>query len=78
MVGLGVGLAPQVDQPAATGSKTTATADQRPALVQTLDGVRDWLSEWRQWANTQTNRRAQSSLATSPSPSLLWSTRRPL
>ena len=49
-----------VDEPAATGNKTTAAADQRPALVKTLDGFRDWLSEWRQWAHTQTNRRAQS------------------
>jgi hypothetical protein len=75
-----------VDQPAATGNKTAAAADQRPALVKTLDGFRDWLSEWRQWAHTQTNRRAQSASTTldpirhpDPSPTLPSpSTRSPL
>ena len=66
-----------VDQPAATDNKTATAADQRPALVKTLDGFRDWLSEWRQWAHTQTNRRAQSASTTldprrhpDPSPTL--------
>jgi hypothetical protein len=75
-----------VDQPAATGNKTAAAADQRPALVQTLDGFRDWLGEWRQWAHAQTNRRAQSAATAldpsphpRPSPALLSpSTRSPL
>jgi hypothetical protein len=75
-----------VDQPAATGNKTTAAVDQRPALVKTLDGFWDWLSEWRQWAHTQTNRQAQSAATTlnpirypDPSPTLPSpSTRSPL
>ena len=53
-----------VDQ-APTGGKRAAV-DQRPALVKTLDGFRDWLGEWRQWARTETDRRGQSS-----SPTLL-------
>jgi hypothetical protein len=56
-----------VDQPAATGSKTAA-ADQRPALVKTLDGFRDWLSEWRDWAHREGDRRSRSSAITAPSP----------
>ena len=74
-----------VNQPAAS-NKTTAAADQRPALVKTLDGFRDWLSEWRQWAHTQTNRQAQSAATAldprrhpDPSPTLASpSTRSPL
>jgi hypothetical protein len=64
-----------VDQPP-TGGKTAGTApDQRPALVKTLDGVRDWLGEWRSWARTEHDRRAHSSPAT---PGLSPATRRPL
>jgi hypothetical protein len=74
-----------VDQPAATHNKTAAAADQRPALVKTLDGFRDWLSEWRQWAHTQTNRQAESAATAldprrhqTPSPTLVSpSTRSP-
>ena len=37
-----------LDQPAAAGGKTASAApDQRPALVKTIDGFRDWLSQWR-------------------------------
>jgi hypothetical protein len=50
-----------VDQPPAAGAKTaSATADQRPALVKTIDGFRDWLGEWWSWARTKTNRRARA------------------
>jgi hypothetical protein len=76
-----------VDQ-APTGSKrASAASDQRPALVKTIDGFRDWLSQWRAWARTETDRRPQSSSATFPdptgqamahSPALPSSTRRPL
>jgi hypothetical protein len=57
---------------------TRAAVDQRPALVKTIDGFRDWLSEWRAWARTETDRRAQSSSATTPSAVLSPSTRRPM
>jgi len=47
-----------VDQTPAAGSQQTSTArDQRPALVKTLDGLRDWLGEWRTWARTEHDRR---------------------
>ena len=62
---------------APTGGKRAAV-DQRPALVKTIDGFRDWLDQWRDWAHTETDRRAQSSSATTPSAALSPSTRRPL
>ena len=64
-----------IDQaPAASGQQASAR-DQRPALVKTLDGFRDWLGEWRTWARTENDRRAQS-LPTAPG--LSPATRRPL
>jgi hypothetical protein len=64
-----------VDQ-APTGSKTSAVPDQRPALVKTIDGFGDWLSQWREWARKETDRRGESSTTT---PALSPpSTRRPL
>jgi hypothetical protein len=50
-----------VDRPPTSGKAASATADQRPALVKTIDGLRDWLDEWRQWARKQTDHRAQAS-----------------
>ena len=66
-----------VDQPPAASGGSTASAvpDQRPALVKTIDGFRDWLSEWREWADKQTDRPGQ---AATPTPGLFPSTRRPL
>ena len=75
-----------LDQPPATGGTTaSAAADQRPALLKTIDGFGDWLSQWRDWARKETNRRPDSSatlpdppgqeMAPSPEPSS--STRRP-
>jgi len=61
----------------AAGKTASATADQRPALIKTIDGFRDWLSEWREWASKETDRRAQLS-PTVPAPALSPSTRRPL
>ena len=57
---------------------TTASAahDQRPALIKTIDSFRDWLDQWRTWARTETNRRAQASPTTTPA--LSPTTRRPL
>ena len=66
-----------LDQPPAASDKTThAAPDQRPALIKTIDGFRDWLREWRQWADKQTDRNDQA--ATSLAPTLSPSTRRPL
>jgi hypothetical protein len=42
-----------LDEPAAPTSQASIVPDQRPALVKTIDSVRDWLSEWRAWARTQ-------------------------
>jgi hypothetical protein len=75
-----------VDQPSTAGGTTaSAAADQRPALVKTIDGFRDWLSQWRQWARTETSHRARAESsavdrgrARSPSPAVSPSTRRPL
>jgi hypothetical protein len=54
---------------ASTGTKqASAVPDQRPALFKTIDGFRDWLSQWRDWARTETDRRPQSSPATFPDP----------
>ena len=50
-----------VDQPAAATKKAGVVSDQRPALVKSIDSFRDWLSEWRQWASKETDRRAQAS-----------------
>ena len=76
-----------VDQAPSGGKRASAASDQRPALVKTIDGFRDWLSQWREWARKETDRRPQSSpatlpnpsgQATAPSPALSPSTRRPL
>jgi hypothetical protein len=42
----------------------SAAADQRPALVKTVDGFRDWLDQWRQWARKETDRRTQAASTT--------------
>jgi hypothetical protein len=60
---------------APTGTNRAAV-DQRPALVKTIDGFGDWLSQWRDWAHKETDRRSQSS-STTPALSPP-STRRPL
>jgi hypothetical protein len=57
-----------VDQAPAGGKRASAVPDQRPALVRTIDGFRDWLSQWRDWARKETDRRPQSSPATLPAP----------
>jgi hypothetical protein len=65
-------------QPPAGAEQASAAADQRPALVKTVDGFWDWLSEWRAWVHKETNRRAHSASATSPAPPPPSATRRPL
>jgi len=66
-----------IDQPTASRRASTA-ADQRPALLKTIDGFRDWLTEWRDWALKETDRRARAestaldqdlTLVPSPAPS---------
>ena len=66
-----------VDQPR-TGKTASASSDQRPALVKVVDGFRDWLGEWREWARKQTDRRGQADPTSNPASVLLPSTRRPL
>jgi hypothetical protein len=66
------------NQPTAGAEQASTAADQRPALVKTLDGFGDWLSEWRAWIRKETHRRAQSAPATAPAPPPPASTRRPL
>jgi hypothetical protein len=69
-----------------TGAKQASAApDQRPALVKTLDGFRDWLAGWWQWADREYDRRTRPSTtatptgqAMAPSPAAPASTRRPL
>jgi hypothetical protein len=57
-----------VDPTPTAGGKTASNVpDQRPALVKTIDGFGDWLSEWRAWARKETDR-PQSSSATVPDP----------
>jgi hypothetical protein len=67
-----------LDQAPTGGKHASNLPDQRPALVKTIDGFGDWLSQWRDWARKETDRRAQSPSTASASPPLLWSTRRPL
>jgi len=50
--------------PPASTKQASAAADQRPALVKTIDGFRDWLGEWRQWARTERDRRDQAAPTT--------------
>ena len=50
--------------PPASSKQASAAADQRPALVKTIDGFWDWLGEWRQWARTERDRRDQAAPTT--------------
>ena len=68
-----------LDHAPPVGKQTSTTRDQRPALIKTIDSFGDWLSQWRDWAGKETDRRAQSSPAVpAPAPALSPSTRRPL
>jgi hypothetical protein len=57
-----------VNQAPTGGKRASDLRDQRPALVKTIDGFRDWLSQWREWARKETDRRGQPSSATLPAP----------
>jgi hypothetical protein len=71
------------DQPPTDDAQASVAPDHRPALVKTLDGVRDWLAGWWHWADREYDRRTQplsttaKGEATAPSPAGLSSTRRP-
>jgi hypothetical protein len=72
-----------VSPPPANSKQASAAADQRPALVKIIDGFRDWLGEWRQWARTERDRRDQAAVTTLDrsrltSPASSSSTRSPL
>ena len=73
--GVPIDQASAADKPTA-GKQASNLRDQRPALVKTIDGFGDWLSQWRDWARTETDRRAHSSPATPAAPPLPSSTRR--
>jgi hypothetical protein len=57
-----------LDQAPTGDKKAASVGDQRPALVKTIDGFHDWLSQWRDWARKETDRRGQSSSAILPDP----------
>jgi len=73
------------DQPPVDGAQASVAPDHRPALVKTLDGVREWLAGWWQWADREYDRRTQPPSTTAeppgqamvPSPTLAPATRRP-
>jgi hypothetical protein len=65
-----------LDQAPAGATHASTTRDQRPPLIKTIDSFGDWLSQWRTWARTETNRRAHSSPPTPTAPPLPPSTRR--
>jgi hypothetical protein len=73
-----------LDPAPTAGKQASNLPDQRPALVKTIDGFGDWLSQWRDWARSERDRYDQaapttldrSRLAPSPAPSA--STRSPL
>jgi len=67
-----------LDQAPAGAKQASAIGDQRPALIKTIDSFGDWLSQWRDWAGKETDRRAQSSPATPTAPPLPSTTRSPL
>jgi hypothetical protein len=53
-----------VDQ-ALTGDKqASAVPDHRPAVVKVIDGARDWLGAWRQWADQESDRRSRAAPTT--------------
>jgi hypothetical protein len=66
----------QPSTPRPTG-QASIVSDQRPALIKTIDSLRDWLSEWQAWARTQRHRRphpepkgeAKATLPPTPTPS---------
>jgi hypothetical protein len=54
-------------QPPPGGTRASVAPDHRPALVKTLDGFRDWLASWWQWAHQEYHRRTSPPSTTTPS-----------
>jgi hypothetical protein len=63
-----------LDQPHTAGKTASVAPDQRPDLVKTIDGFRDWFAQWREWARKENDRGQASRAAPAPPPSI----RRPL
>jgi len=61
---LGVDASP----PTADGTQASVAPDRRPALAKTIDGFRDWLGEWLEWARKETDRRQRADATTTRSP----------
>jgi hypothetical protein len=57
-----------LDQAPTAGKRASTLPDQRPALVKTIDGFRDWLSQWRAWARKENHRRTRAPSTTTPEP----------
>jgi hypothetical protein len=57
-----------VDQPTPGASRASVAPDHRPALVKTLEGFRDWLAGWWQWADREYDRRTHPPSSTTPAP----------
>jgi hypothetical protein len=57
-----------LDQTSTGDKRTSNLPNQRPALVKTIDGFRDWVNEWRDWARKESDRRPQSSPASLSNP----------
>jgi len=49
-----------VDQAPTGDNQASAVPDHRPALVKVIDGARDWLGAWRQWADQESDRRSRA------------------
>jgi hypothetical protein len=49
-----------VDQAPTGGNQASAVPDRRPAVVKVIDGARDWLGAWRQWADQESDRRSRA------------------
>jgi hypothetical protein len=75
-------------QPPGTDTQASVAPDQRPALVKTLDGFRDWLAAWWRWADQEYDHRTSPPSTTpsqgramapspAPAPAASLSTRRP-
>ena len=73
-----------VDQTPAGDKQASAGPDHRPAVVKVIDGARDWLGAWRQWADQESDRRNRAAPTTldhrraSTLPPAVPSTRRTL
>jgi hypothetical protein len=53
-----------VDQTPPGDKQASAVPDHRPALLKVIDGARDWLGAWRQWADQESDRRSQAAPTT--------------